>query len=236
MLIFQLASGSPTFEDHWSRASALPLLAHAPRRAHLQVHPHLPQAPLLVSGVPVNRLAHSFLKCISDFCQPSASHFKTHTHTPERQERGKEVSGSPQTQRTSRGALTSLHCTQLPVFDYWLLWCLACTSAVGRRHCCLRSPCFQLSYLFFSFLHSFFLTLIWIFLTFSSFSPFNISLLPSNSHPCFSLFGHFHVIRTASFHLFPSRAISNNWHIIWQTLEEFAQCRNTKRKHIIDVT
>lgn len=159
MLIFQLASGSSTFEDHWSRASALPLLAHAPRQAHLQVHPHLPQALLLASGVPVNRLAHSFLKCISDFCQPSASHFKTHTrthaHTPEGQERGKEVSGSPQTQRTSRGALTSLHCTQLPVFDYWLLWCLACTSAVGRRHCCLRSPCFQLSYLFFSFLQFF---------------------------------------------------------------------------------
>lgn len=140
----------------------------------------------------------------------TSKHTHTRAHTPERQERGKEVSGSPQTQRTSRGALTSLHCTQLPVFDYWLLWCLACTSAVGRRHCCLRSPCFQLSYLFFSFLHSFFLTLIWIFLTFSSFSPFNISLLPSNSHPCFSLFGYFHVIRTASFHLSPSRAISNN--------------------------
>ena len=151
--------------------------------------PQHSSAPPLASGVPLNRPTHSLLECISELCQPSASHFThthahthTHTHTVETRKR-KEVSGSPETQRTSWGALTSLHCTQLPVFDYWLLWQPAPGSAVSQA---LRRWTLTLTF-FCLCRHPHYFISARVRLISSSLSSFSMSSLPSNNHPFLSL-------------------------------------------------
>lgn len=100
----------------------------------------------------------------------------TSTRTQRRQTR-KEVSGSPQRQRTTWGAMTSLHFTQLPVFDYWLLW--QCVTV-------LLNSFHQTHFLLvFAFLYR--PQSVWFGLIISSISSFTISLVPGNNYFTLSL-------------------------------------------------
>lgn len=161
--------------------------------------PHHSPALPLASGVPLNRPTHSLLVCFSELCRAPASHFK-HTHPgcriparTRRRRKWKEVSGSPQRQRNTWGALTSLHCTQLPVCDYWLLWQLACRSAVAVHYCTLTLLFLHHGHFSYVFAFLYCPQSVWVCLI-SSASSFTISLLPGNSHFPLCLFTLFYFI------------------------------------------